>query len=110
MGLNDPQWGSKNSGGPPDLDELMRNLNKKISGLFGGKGGSGNKSGGTGEPPQSFGIGIGLVVVIVALLWVASGFYIVDASSRGVVNGVPTTYRSSIRCTSGSAPATCSSR
>lgn len=85
MGLNDPQWGSKNSGGPPDLDELIRNLNKKISGLFGGKGGSGNKSGGASEPPQSFGIGIGLVVVIVALLWVASGFYIVDASSRGVV-------------------------
>jgi len=56
MGLNDPQWGSKNSGGPPDLDELIRNLNKKISGLFGGKGGSGNKSGGAGEPPQSFGI------------------------------------------------------
>jgi modulator of FtsH protease HflK len=84
MGLNDPQWGNKNSGGPPDLDELLRNLNNKIAGLFGGKGGSGNKGGGTGAP-QGFGIGIGLVVVIVALLWTASGFYIVDASSRGVV-------------------------
>ena len=84
MGLNDPQWGSKNSGGPPDLDELMRNLNKKIAGLFGGKGGSGNKGGGAAAP-QNFGIGIGLIVVVVALLWLASGFYIVDASSRGVV-------------------------
>jgi modulator of FtsH protease HflK len=84
MGLNDPQWGNKNSGGPPDLDELLRNLNNKIAGLFGGKGGSGNKGGGTGAP-QGFGIGIGLVVVIVVLLWTASGFYIVDASSRGVV-------------------------
>lgn len=83
MGLNDPQWGNKNSGGPPDLDELMRNFNKKISELFGGKG-SGNKAGGTGAP-QSFGVGIGLIVLIVALLWIASGFYIVDASSRGVV-------------------------
>jgi len=84
MGLNDPQWGNKNSGGPPDLDELLRNLNKKLSGLFGGKGGSGNKGGGTGTP-ENFGIGVGLVIVIVVLLWFASGFYIVDASSRGVV-------------------------
>jgi membrane protease subunit HflK len=83
MGLNDPQWGNKNSGGPPDLDELLRNFNKKISEFFGGKG-SGNKAGGTGAP-QSFGVGIGLIVLIVALLWIASGFYIVDASSRGVV-------------------------
>lgn len=84
MGLNDPQWGSKNSGGPPDLDELLRNFNKKIAGIFGGKGGPGNKGGGTGAP-QNFGIGIGLIVLVVALLWIASGFYIVDASSRGVV-------------------------
>ena len=84
MGLNDPQWGNKNSNGPPDLDELLRNFNKKLSGIFGGKGGSGNKPGGTGEP-QSFGMGIGLVAIIVALLWIASGFYIVDPSQRGVV-------------------------
>lgn len=84
MGLNDPQWGNKNSGGPPDLEELLRNVNNKIAGLFGGKGGSGNKGGGTGTP-QNFGIGIGLVVLVVALLWLASGFYIVDPSSRGIV-------------------------
>ncbi len=84
MGLNDPQWGNKNSGGPPDLDELLRNLNNKISAIFGGKGGSGNKGGGVGEP-QGFGIGIGLVAIIVVLLWLASGFYIVDPSQRGVV-------------------------
>ena len=30
MGLNDPQWGNKNSGGPPDLEELLRNFNKKL--------------------------------------------------------------------------------
>lgn len=84
MGLNDPQWGNKNSGGPPDLDELLRNFNNKIAGLFGGKGGSGNKGGSSGTP-QGFGIGIGMIVAIVVLLWIASGFYIVDASSRGVV-------------------------
>ncbi len=83
MGLNDPQWGKNNSGGPPDLEEVMRNLNKKIQSLFGGSGGgSHNKSGGSSG--GGFG-GIGLVVVIVALIWVGSGFYIVDASQRGVV-------------------------
>jgi modulator of FtsH protease HflK len=82
MGLNDPQWGNKNSGGPPDLEELMRNFNKKISAMFGGSGGG--SSGGKGGNARNFG-SIGLVVVIVALLWIASGFYIVDASQRGVV-------------------------
>ncbi len=82
MGLNDPQWGNKNSGGPPDLEELMRNFNKKISALFGGSGGG--ASGGKTGNSKNFG-GIGLVIVIVALLWIASGFYIVDASQRGVV-------------------------
>ncbi len=85
MGLNDPQWGgNKNSGAPPDLEELLRNLNKKVSELFGGKGGPGKNGGGSGEAP-GFGIGIGLVVLVVSLIWLASGFYIVDASSRGVV-------------------------
>ncbi len=83
MGLNDPQWGKNNSSGPPDLEEVMRNLNKKIQSLFGGSGGgSPNKSGGTSG--GGFG-GVGLIVVIVALIWVGSGFYIVDASQRGVV-------------------------
>lgn len=83
MGLNDPQWGKNNSGGPPDLEEVMRNLNKKIQSLFGGSGGgSPNKAGGTNG--GGFG-GVGLIVAIVALIWVGSGFYIVDASQRGVV-------------------------
>jgi membrane protease subunit HflK len=83
MGLNDPQWGGKNSGGPPDLEELLRKLNAKISSVFGGKGGAGNTGG--GEPMRGFGGGIGLIAAIVLLIWIASGFYIVDASQRGVV-------------------------
>ncbi|HXU92889.1 MAG TPA: FtsH protease activity modulator HflK [Gallionella sp.] len=83
MGLNDPQWGNKNSGGPPDLEELMRKLNAKVAGLMGGKGGS-DKSGG-GTQGQGFGGGIGLIVVIAALIWVGSGFYIVNEGQRGVV-------------------------
>ncbi|MDD5180078.1 MAG: FtsH protease activity modulator HflK [Gallionellaceae bacterium] len=81
MGLNDPQWGNKNSGGPPDLEAVLRDLNKKITDLFGGKGGG---SGG-GRSPMNFSGGMGMVVAVVVLIWVASGFYIVDASQRGVV-------------------------
>ncbi|MBU3904484.1 MAG: protease modulator HflK N-terminal domain-containing protein, partial [Gammaproteobacteria bacterium] len=33
MGLNDPQWGKNNSGGPPDLEEVVRNLNRKIESI-----------------------------------------------------------------------------
>lgn len=83
MGLNDPQWGKNNSGGPPDLEEVMRNLNKKIQSLFGGSGGgASNKPGGSSD---GMGGSIGLIAIIVALIWVGSGFYIVDARQRGVV-------------------------
>jgi len=86
MGLNDPQWGKKNSGGPPDLEELLRKLNEKVAALMGGKGGKGGegKPGG-GLPMKGFGGGIGLIAAVVALIWAGSGFYIVDASQRGVV-------------------------
>ncbi len=100
MSLNDPQWGNRGSDngggrrpnqGPPDLDDLWRDLNKKLSGFFGNKraGGSGD-GGGSGEPPveinpRFLGGGIGLLVMLVLLVWLGSGFYIVDASQRGIV-------------------------
>jgi len=90
MGLNDPQWGKKNGGGPPDLEEALRNLNKKIEGLFAKLSGKppnngGASNGGSGRPSKGFAGGIGLIFIIVLLIWIASGFYIVDASQRGVV-------------------------
>ena len=79
----DPWGGGKrgNDQGPPDLDEILANLQKKFSGLFGGKGG-GSKSSGSGS---GAGIGIGLVVILIALLWLATGFYKVEEAERGVV-------------------------
>lgn len=82
MGLNDPQWGKKNNSGPPDLEELLRNFNNKIESLLGGRG---RKGGGTPGSGSAFGLGAGLIAAIVAVLWVVSGFYIVDESQRGVV-------------------------
>lgn len=81
MAWNDPQWGKKNSGGPPDLDELWRQFNQKINALFGGK-----KTPPNGGSPQvnRFG-GFGVISAILLLIWFATGFYIVDAGKRGVV-------------------------
>jgi membrane protease subunit HflK len=89
MSLNDPQWGRKGGGsnqGPPDLDELWRNFNQKLNGLFGKRGGGGG--GPTSVQPPSMrqiGGGAGLLVVLALVVWLASGFYTVDEKARGVV-------------------------
>ena len=80
--------------GPPDLDELWRDFNRKLSGLFGGKGGGGgrpspdNKPGGGGnyQPDmKSAGLGIGLIGIVALLIWLGSGFFIVQEGQRAVV-------------------------
>jgi membrane protease subunit HflK len=87
MSLNDPQWGKRgnnNSGGPPDLDEIWRNVNRRMGDLLGRRGGG--ESGGGGPPRRGLAIGgAGLIVALVLLVWLASGFYIVDEGRRGVV-------------------------
>jgi membrane protease subunit HflK len=92
MGLNDPQWGrKKGNSGPPDLDELWRNVNKKLNNLLKrtSSGGGGEGSGGGEKPaggkPLHFRGGIGLVAGLLLLMWVSSGFYIVNEGQRGVV-------------------------
>ena len=84
MALNDPQWGKRRGDGPPDLDEIWGRFNKKLSGLLGGKRGTGAPQDGGGSGP-GFSGGAGLLAGLVALVWVASGFYIVDAGQKGVV-------------------------
>ncbi|MBC7735512.1 MAG: FtsH protease activity modulator HflK [Bacteriovorax sp.] len=81
--------------GPPDLDELWRDFNRKLSGLFGGKGGgprgpsngSGDNGGGPNFQPdmKSAGIGAGLIAGVVALIWLGSGFFIVQEGQQAVV-------------------------
>jgi membrane protease subunit HflK len=123
MSLNDPQWGrSGGSGGdgkdegdarepretrgqgnrpqrpggqdgPPDLDELWRDFNKRLNGLFGKRSGGGSGRGNGGGPsgggmrPDAKGAGIGALAVLgaAALIWLGSGFYIVNEGQAGVV-------------------------
>ena len=95
MSLNDPQWGNRgndNGGGkrpgegPPDLEDLWRDLNRRLSGVFGGKsnGGSGGRQP-AGMSNRFLGGGVSLILMAMVFLWLASGFYIVDASQRALV-------------------------
>jgi len=84
----DPWGGGRRGGGdqgPPDIDEVLKNLTKKFNSLFGGSGG-GSRSGGsaTGGARFSGGLIAGMLVVV-AVIWAFTGFYIVDAAERGVV-------------------------
>jgi membrane protease subunit HflK len=91
MGLNDPQWGrKKGNSGPPDLDQLWRNFNKKLNNLLKRKGGGRGDSSGGGEGgppagPKKYSGGIGLLAGLLLLLWIGSGFYIVNEGQRGIV-------------------------
>ena len=85
------QWMSNGrNDGPPDLDELWRDFNRKLSNLFGGRGGgsdNGGGSSGNGFQPdmKSAGLGVGLVVGVVALGWLGSGIFIVQEGQQGVI-------------------------
>jgi len=88
MPPNDPQWGKRPNDGPPDLEEMLRKAQQKLSGLFGARRPSG-PSGPT--PPMNgpsaafFGGSVAFIVLLVIAVWLASGFYIVEEGRRGVV-------------------------
>lgn len=87
--------------GPPDLDELWRDFNRKLGGLFGnvkgggrgatpirgGQGSGGGNGGGGGFQPdmKSAGIGVGLVAVVAVLIWLGTGFFIVQEGQQAVI-------------------------
>jgi len=80
-GKDKDPWGNRNNEGPPDLDELLKNVKDKFGGLFGGgRGkipnlptGSGNLSGIAG-----------FIIIALLIVWALTGIYIVDEGWRGV--------------------------
>lgn len=78
-----PGFWNKNNEGPPDLDEVFKDLNQKLNRMFGGKNGQGG--GGRGPSSGSASLPVAPILGLVALIWLGSGFYIVDQGSRGVV-------------------------
>jgi len=99
LSLNDHKWGNdkdnnkaqegkKPGDGPPDLDQLWRDFNQRLNGLFGGGknrgSGSGGGGGGGGEM-KGAGITFGAVAAVAVLVWLASGAFIVQEGQTGVV-------------------------
>ena len=90
--------GGRNDG-PPDLDELWKDFNRKLTGMFNGKGGgnnppprrdSGDGDGDKGGPSfqpdlKSAGIGVGLIAFVVVVVWAGSGFFIVQEGQQAIV-------------------------
>ena len=110
LALNDPQWGRGSGsggdegerdegrrgkppagGGAPDLDELWRDLNRRLNGLFGRRGGGsgGGQSGGGGGGFRPYargaGVGVAMVLAVAGLIWIGSGAYIVQEGQVAVV-------------------------
>ncbi|MEA5446249.1 FtsH protease activity modulator HflK [Gammaproteobacteria bacterium AB-CW1] len=69
--------------GPPDLDEVFRNLKQRLFGGGSGSGGGRGNSGGGGQVPSA--PMVGLVAAALLVIWLLSGFYTVDDAERGVV-------------------------
>lgn len=88
-----PGRGPQQQSGPPDLDELWRDFNRKLGQLFGGKGGpQGPKgpmgSGGSGGPglPAFFNnLGLGVILAAALLVWLGTGFFIVQEGQQAVI-------------------------
>jgi membrane protease subunit HflK len=106
LSLNDPGWGRSGSGGqdgqrpqppqrpggndgPPDLDELWRDFNRRLNRMFGKGGGGGEPPRGTGGPgmPSFKGAstGLGLIAGVGFLLWLGSGFYIIQEGQAAAI-------------------------
>ena len=85
-----PPRGGPNQG-PPDLDELWRDFNRKLTGLFGGGRGRGPGNGGLGggggfQPDmKGAGIGVGMIAAVAVVIWLASGIFIVREGEQAVV-------------------------
>jgi membrane protease subunit HflK len=98
LSLNDHKWGNdkdnrkaqegkKPGEGPPDLDQLWRDFNQRLNGLFGGGKNRGSNSGGGGGGGDMKGAGFtfGAVASVAVLVWLASGAFIVQEGQTGVV-------------------------
>ncbi|TXD63609.1 FtsH protease activity modulator HflK [Ralstonia sp. TCR112] len=108
LSLNDPRWGRGDDNnaeredkdepkrqskppqdGPPDLDELWRDFNRRLNNLFGRKDSGNGNDGPTplrpGNGRGGSGLGVGVLLAVLVGLWLASGFFIVQEGQTGVI-------------------------
>jgi membrane protease subunit HflK len=79
----DPWGHRKKEQGPPDLDEVVKKIQDKLSGLFGGGGGGGN--GADGEKPGIGASTIAFFIFLGIVIWLLFGFYVIQPAEQGVV-------------------------
>lgn len=82
-----PAGGKRAGGGPPDLDQVLGDLGRRLSGLFGGGGsggGSNNTSGTSGGPQNIKGLVVAALVIVLGI-GLFNSFYLLDEQERGVV-------------------------
>ena len=85
-GKNENPWQRRPDKGPPDLDELLRRLQKRLRALFGGAGGGGGGGDGAPGAGRRRVIGLGSLAAAVIALWVVFGsFYLNGAAERSVI-------------------------
>ena len=90
MAWNEPggdrnPWGNRPDRGSADLDEALRNFQRKLAGILGGQGGGGGADGGDGRGRAMRNFGAGTIALVLLGIWAATGFYVVDAAERALV-------------------------
>jgi membrane protease subunit HflK len=83
-----PKPSARPNSGPPDLDELWKDFNRKLGGLFGKPSHpprGGNGGGGFQPDMKSAGIGVGLIFGVLVLIWLGTGFFIVQEGQQAVI-------------------------
>jgi modulator of FtsH protease HflK len=88
MAWNEPGGEKRNPWNRPqqsqnDLDDVLRNFQRRLSALFGR--GSGGSSLGGGQTSPGFGKGVTSILVLIGAVWIGSGLYRVDAQERAVI-------------------------
>src|ERR1700761_2391914 len=100
LSLNDPRWGrgdgngdrqrpndpkrpGRDGEGPPDLDEMWRDFNRRLSRIFGRKGGG--VGGGRPDNGRGARIGIGIVIGVLVAIYLGSGVFVVQDGQAAVV-------------------------
>lgn len=77
---NDPWGGGGRDQRPPDLDEVVRKIQQKFGGIFGGGGSRGGDGSGGGRFSS-----IGIIVAVIVAWLVYDSIYIIQPADRGVV-------------------------
>ena len=81
-GNKDPWGGGGGRQSPPDLDDIVKNVQKRLGGLVGGRGGGGGKGGGGSGASNKFGLFIGVLAAIA--FWAWQSIYIVEQGIVGI--------------------------